>query len=367
MENWEIILNEISSIINDLTEVTEIILKEGGMMKLPNGFGCIRKMSGNRRKPYAVCKSIDGRQKYLGSFETREDAFQYLIKLNGGKFIRRKTDGPTFEELYHEWKQEKWPMIGESSKTSYESAYAYCSDLWRMSFIDVRYKQIQAVMDKVREKGLSYSSQKKVKTLLYQLYEYACKTDIVDKNYAQYLELGKNVPVYKKRPYSREEIDLLWEHTDDEAVQEILMLIYCGVRIGELLALKVADVHLQERWFLVRNSKTAAGRNRRVPIAKKVLPFWKTRCQDKNIFVLNRSGKKYSYTSYHERYKKALKRLGLVHTLHETRHTCASLLNSAGANDVCVKMILGHQQDGITKQVYTHKTLAELIHAINLI
>ena len=82
----------------------------------------------------------------MGSFETRKEAFRYLLKLNGGKFVRSKADGPTFEELYHEWKQEKWPMIGSSSKTSYESAYAYCYDLWRMSFIDVRYKQIQAVM-----------------------------------------------------------------------------------------------------------------------------------------------------------------------------------------------------------------------------
>lgn len=34
-------------------------------MKLPNGYGSITKLPGNRRKPYAVRKTVNGRQKYL--------------------------------------------------------------------------------------------------------------------------------------------------------------------------------------------------------------------------------------------------------------------------------------------------------------
>ena len=143
------------------------------------------------------------------------------------------------------------------------------------------------------------------------------------------------------------------------------MLIYSGVRIGEMLALKTADVHLSERWFLIRNSKTAAGRMRRVPIAEKVVPFYESRIG--TAFLIGSGDKPVSYSAFSSRYDKAIQPLGMKHTIHETRHTCASLLNSAGANDVCTKMILGHQQEGVTKQVYTHKTVQELIHAINLI
>ena len=51
------------------------------------------------------------------------------------------------------------------------------------------------------------------------------------------------------------------------------MLIYTGVRIGELLELKKEDVHLEERWFYVRESKTEAG-VREVPITEKIVPFF---------------------------------------------------------------------------------------------
>lgn len=37
-------------------------------MKMPNGYGSITKLPGNRRRPYAVCRTINGRQKYLAYF-----------------------------------------------------------------------------------------------------------------------------------------------------------------------------------------------------------------------------------------------------------------------------------------------------------
>jgi len=55
------------------------------------------------------------------------------------------------------------------------------------------------------------------------------------------------------------------------------------------------------------------------------------------------------------------------HTPHECRHTGISLLDSAGANPLCVKRIVGHSARDITADVYTHKTLEELIETIDLI
>ena len=50
-------------------------------------------------------------------------------------------------------------------------------------------------------------------------------------------------------------------------------MIYSGVRIGELLGLEKKDIHLDERWFYVKESKTEAG-IREVPIAEKIVPFF---------------------------------------------------------------------------------------------
>jgi hypothetical protein len=43
-------------------------------MRLPNGFGSITYKTGNRRNPYSVRKSINGKQKEIGSFATYEEA-----------------------------------------------------------------------------------------------------------------------------------------------------------------------------------------------------------------------------------------------------------------------------------------------------
>lgn len=53
---------------------------------------------------------------------------------------------------------------------------------------------------------------------------------------------------------------------------------------------------------------------------------------------------------------------------HDCRHTFATLMNNAGANDVCTKLIRGHSfGNDITKGVYTHKSVTELLAEVNKI
>lgn len=68
-------------------------------MKLPNGYGTVYRLSGNRRKPWVVKKTINGRQRYLGYFKTRESAFEYLVEIN-----RTTPHGEiTFSAVYHSY------------------------------------------------------------------------------------------------------------------------------------------------------------------------------------------------------------------------------------------------------------------------
>ena len=43
------------------------------------------------------------------------------------------------------------------------------------------------------------------------------------------------------------------------------------------------------------------------------------------------------------------------------------MLDNAGANETAIKRILGHASQGVTKKIYTHKSLHELKKAIDLI
>lgn len=95
---------------------------------------------------------------------------------------------------------------------------------------------------------------------------------------------------------------------DDKYYQIVLMLIYNGVRISELLDLKKENVHLGKQYFDVIDSKTENG-IRKVPIADKVLDFYKNWYNDniESEYQLHtEDGKHFLYRNYYDSYFKPL-------------------------------------------------------------
>ena len=149
----------------------------------------------------------------------------------------------------------------------------------------------------------------------------------------------------------------------------ILILIYTGVRISELLDLEKKDIHLDERWFFVRESKTESG-IREVPIAEKIVPFfeyWLSR--DCDYLICTPDNQHFAYRNYYDSYWKPL--MDYLHTEkhrpHDTRHTCISLLTEAGVDERIIKKIVGHKGQGVTENVYTHLELPIKLESINKI
>ncbi len=74
-------------------------------------------------------------------------------------------------------------------------------------------------------------------------------------------------------------------------------------------------------------------------------------------------------TAYYRLFDHALTecRITTRHTPHDCRHTFTSLLDSAGANEVCIDRLVGHASKSLTKRTYTHKDIEELRAAVELI
>ncbi|MDQ9751215.1 tyrosine-type recombinase/integrase, partial [Acinetobacter baumannii] len=68
------------------------------------------------------------------------------------------------------------------------------------------------------------------------------------------------------------------------------------------------------------------------------------------------------FTKYLEKYEELD-----THTIHDTRHTFASMLSTAGANDVAITKIIGHTDIATTNKIYTHKDIFELRQAVELL
>jgi len=175
----------------------------------------------------------------------------------------------------------------------------------------------------------------------------------------------------KRKPFSDSEIKTLWDSVErNDYIQIFLMLIYSGVRIGEMLDLEKCNVHLDERYFDIVDSKTEAG-IRKVPIAAKTLPFfshWMERHDCKKL-LCSPDGEPFKYRNYVDAYWKPLiQELSMEHLPHDTRHTTISLLAKANVNQTIIKRIVGHSGAmTLTERVYTHFDVQQLIEAIDMI
>lgn len=332
-------------------------------MKNPNKYGTVTKLSGNRRRPYIVKEGVSGKQKPIGYAATREEALMLLAEYNGTPWNIEKGK-VTFAELFNAFEKERFEKLGASTKKALKSAYKKCSDLYDIEYSTIRAYQMQACVDKC-EYGSSAKAQ--IKNLFYHLDRYAYELDIINKKYFDLITCPP-VPESNKQVFTDKEVSLLWDNIDTFGVDSVIFLLYTGFRISEMLQLKVTDVNL-EQGTIKGGVKTAAGKNRLVPIHSKIKSIVTDHMQRSKSGYLfeNSSGRQYEESQYRILWRHIMQLYNMDHTPHECRHTFRSRLDTAGANSVCIDRIMGHASKGTGERIYTHKTIQELKNAIELI
>lgn len=346
-------------------------------MRLPNGYGSVYKLSGNRRNPWAAAKTngyeevgdkLKRSYHIIGYYPTKAKALQALAEFNDNPYDLELSK-VTFADIYEKWSKDKFDEdTNRSTRRNYEMAYKKCESLHQMKMSDIRPNHLQKNLDEVEG---SYETVKRVQILYNQLYKWCMDHDCIKKNYAELTKVKtKNEPTQRER-FSTAEVQKVWtaaENNSNAAI--VLILLYSGVRIMELLDLKKEDVDLENQCFNVRSSKTAAG-VRVVPIADKLVPFWKmfierSQC---DYAISNVKGNKMTYENFKECYWHPLMReLNINHTPHETRHTFISMMTAKNVNPTLIKKIVGHKSImSLTEKVYTHPETQEMVQAVNLI
>lgn len=333
--------------------------KQKPFKRLPNGFGSIRKLSGKRRKPYMVTSPVVMYNNtpipgsVLGYFETWEEGYERLVLYKANKeWEHRKTQEKlyTFKEVYEKYFHEKYELslreYSRQAKDSSNAAFKNCVVLHGKIFSELTYDDLQNNIDSYIGK-LKHSSLELIKSLYNGMYKYAMKHGICDTDYAKYVEIRTPDDDEKGVPFTENDLKKLC-NSDLPAAKAAVILCYSGWRISEFIDVKIDMDNLTFQGGM----KTAAGKNRIVPIHPCILPYLKD--YEEHPIISSQAFRKSLY--------EALGTLGIErHTPHDCRHTFSWLCDKYGVDQLSKKLMLGHALgNDVTDAVYGHRTLDEL-------
>ena len=151
-----------------------------------------------------------------------------------------------------------------------------------------------------------------------------------------------------------------WEGHRNRAIIEVLFS--CGLRVSELVNLKLSDLYIDEEYVRVMGK---GSKERLVPISRKAIEELRNWFYDRNLmkikpgeedFVfLNRRGAHLTRTMILIMIKSQAKEAGIQKTIspHTLRHSFATALLEGGADLRFIQALLGHEDIGTT-EIYTH-------------
>lgn len=333
----------------------------------PNGYGCVTKLSGKRSRPWVIKVTVydaEGHHKQVpvDYAATEEEANIILAKYNDNPWNidRNKV---TLLELYRRWAEVKCPSLSKANQGVLKSAFRHFRDCYGMIYRNIRTYHMQAIINNCQK---SYAVQRNIKALWGHLDNFAYECDIIDKMYS-ITTTSAPAPETSRTPFTNKQIDDLWKIQDEPWVDTVLIYIYTGFRLNELLSMHTDQVNMVEKYFQ-GGSKTNAGKGRIVPIHPRIEPLVVSRIQQGNKFLISHDGTQTKQSIYYAEWKTIMKKINADgKTPHEARHTFETNLDNAGGNRKCIDMLMGHKSNDIGNRVYNHKTLEQLRETINLL
>lgn len=337
-------------------------------MKLSNGIGSVYKMSGKRRKPWAAVITTGWTQyfddngvpkgkpkqerKFIGSFATRKDALKALMDWNEqsttstqNPSVSAQKQGytPTFKQLWKEVKPLRVDKLAKSTQSNYEYSFKRCEAFHDKRVDTITYRDLQKNMNDYMAEGKTAGSLKLHKTFLTMIFNEAIKQGYITLNPASLVTYKATKDKTKKEALPLELIRRIYD-SDCQTRDALIILIFTGIRINELLRLK----HIEKDYFVV-SSKTEAG-NRYIPIHPQVQELLQKWVSTKHV----------KYGAMAQQLEDDCLVYGHKFTFHECRHTFVSLGTKYGMSQPILKKITGHSTTDVTEAVYTHVDLDTL-------
>lgn len=242
---------------------------------------------------------------------------------------------------------------------------------------DVTLEQLHTFAASLHEYGITPRSQARVLSGVRSFFRFLVLDGVVENDPTELLEwpsLPEHLPVV----LTLEEIDRIEDSIDlskaegarNRAIIEVLFS--CGLRVSELVNMKLSDLYLEDRVLLVRGK---GNKERLVPVSNKAITDLKRWFFDRNLMkikpgeddyvFLNRRGAHLTRTMILIMVKRQAEEAGIKKTIspHTFRHSFATALLQGGADLRSIQAMLGHEKIDTTL-VYTHISNEQLRKAI---
>lgn len=241
----------------------------------------------------------------------------------------------------------------------------------------VTLEQLHTFAASLHEYGITPRSQARVLSGVRSFFRFLVLDGVVESDPTELLEwpsLPEHLPVV----LTLEEIDRIEDSIDlskaegarNRAIIEVLFS--CGLRVSELVNMKLSDLYLEDRVLLVRGK---GNKERLVPVSNKAIADLKRWFFDRNLMkikpgeddyvFLNRRGAHLTRTMILIMVKRQAEEAGIKKTIspHTFRHSFATALLQGGADLRSIQAMLGHEKIDTTL-VYTHISNEQLRKAI---
>ena len=342
----------------------------------------------------------NGKRKYktvYGATQKEADEKALQVKLAMKKGIDVASELDPFSKWAERWMNVKRAEVGYSRLCTYRSALTHFAPIADKPISKIRTIDIQAIISDLAEENpttgrpSSCETLRALKSTANQIFKLAVENRVMDYNPVGAVKIPKGEPVYERRALTEEEQRWIVE-TDHRARTAAMIMMYAGLRRGEVIPLTWGDIDLGKRIISVVRSverhggkyeikdgaKTAAGvREVHIP---KVLADYLGGLKRESVFVCtSASGQMHTDPSWRTMWDSYLKDLNFKYgdfssflrkpkskydvgvpfviphiTPHWLRHTYASMLYMAGVDVMTAKTLLGHADVKTTLGVYTH-------------
>lgn len=329
---------------------------QGSVYKMPCGTWAAEVTLG-----YYIADGVRKRKrKRKYGFRTKKEAVAYIETL---RTEREQPKAITMSELYERLKPDL-ARLSKSKQTAYRIAWSKIRSEIEWRTIDsFSVPELQELVD---ETAPTYYTRRDIKALISKLYKIAIRDDFEDKNRAEFIKLPELV-TSERETFTDGEIAALWADyaaTGDKITAGMLIMLYVGIRPGELLTILSENVHLSEH-YMTGGIKTERGKRRKLIIPDKIAPIIEP------LVGKSKSGRLYYYNKpefFYNDWTDKRTALGFRGSLtpYCCRHTYITRLTALGVSPAMLQELAGHE-DYDTTLDYTHLSIADRLNAVNLL